>query len=299
MKTLPDLRNIETLEKFKANLSEAVDKEIERRKIEEKVSSIDSMSLGHLSVLFESLGSALFNENKELIGKYVKTIKENKSLRTLYALYENATSPAYTKNSASLVDTMVNLSESLDKKELNEGLKKLRGIVKEGVVASNVNSNEFDAIVNGRKELNESLDYIFSTKPNAKNVFEYTDKKDFVVNYINENMAQESADNETVTTDDAVEEYKNIFEGLESWESEAVRDLSLHHLSESSGEELFNRYKDECLTVLNEKIESTDSVDEVSRLSVMKEHLSEKKYVEDKLDEDILKLADLKHTLQD
>lgn len=301
MKTLSELNNIETLERFKANLSEAVDKEIEKRKIDERLESIDNMSMGELKNLFESLGSKLFNENKELIGKYVKTIKENKELRTLYALYEGVTSPSYTNNVSSVVDTMIKIAESLDKKAVKKEKEELCDVVKEAVEKSNITSDEFDVIVNENKELNESLDYIFNTKVNAKKVFEHTNKKAFVENYINEILNEKTTHEKTedISAEEALNEYKNVFEGLEMWESEVVKDLSLVLLSEGSGEDLFNRYKDECLTILSEKIEDSETMEEKSRLSSMKERLSEKKFDAEKLEENIIKLAELKHTISE
>jgi hypothetical protein len=81
------------------------------------------------------------------------------------------------------------------------------------------------------------------------------------------------------------------------WETEAIRDLTLCYLSESNSEELFNKYKDDCISLLNEKIEDTDSMEEGIRFSTMKESLSKKEFDKSKLKESILTLAELKYTL--
>ena len=299
MKTLPSLDSIDALERFKRHLSESVDNEIERRKIYERMASIDNMSFGQMKNLFESLGDRLFNINKSLIGCYVRTIKENKDLRNLYALYESAISPSYTKNSQSLVNAMITLRESLNNDNIRNGEAALRIIVKEAVASSNIKSDEFDAIMSDKQEINESLDYIFGVKQTAKNLFEHTNKRDFVEKYINENMKSE---NETVVSEsvdpkETVKSFNNLMEGLELWEAEVVKDLTLCHLAEDSGEKLFEQYKNECLDLINEKIDGTESVEEISHLKLMKEQLSQKQFDKEKLDEDLIKLADLKRTL--
>ena len=60
---------------------------------------------------------------------------------------------------------------------------------------------------------------------------------------------------------------------------------------------MFNRYKNECVGLLEEKISDTDSIEESVRFSSMKESLSKKEYNKDKIKESILTLAELKYTL--
>ena len=119
-----------------------------------------------------------------------------------------------------------------------------------------------------------------------------------VVNYINENMEEKEVTEDTEKSNkELIDELNEAISCDKPWETEAIRDLALCYLSESNSEELFNRYKNECVGLLEEKISDTDSIEESVRFSSMKESLSKKEYNKDKIKESILTLAELKYTL--
>ena len=294
------IKDSNDLIKLKESFNKAFDTQIRLKQIEERISNIDNLGFGDVKSLFEGISDKLFDSNKECVANYIKTIKENKELKTLYILFENALKPVHVNDTNLLVSSMVAISEGIDKKSLNEGMKKLKALLKEAVVKSNINSDEFDSLLNENKDINESLTYILTNKKTVKNLFEHTNKIHTVISYINENMS----DNEEVVTEASDKTKSELLNDLNEaiscdtpWETEAIRDLTLCFLSESSSEELFNRYKDECISLLNEKVEDADSMEEGIRFSTMKESLSKKEFNKEKLKESILTLAELKYTL--
>ena len=295
------MSNIETsndLIRLKESFVKAFDSRIEAQKLQERVAELDNLNFGDMKALFEGVSNKLFDGAKDCVAKYIKTIKENKDLKTLYVLYENAIKPAHTNDANLLVSSMVAISEGIDKKSLKEGLKKLNAIVKESVLKAGVSVDEVNEILSKNASINESLSFILTNSKNAKNLFEHTNKVHDVVNYINENMSSTSDENvESKTSEELVSELNEAISCNNTWETEAIKDLTLCYLSDSNGEELFEQYKNDCISLLNEKIESTDNIEEGIRFSTMKESLENKKYDKEKIKESILKLAELRYTL--
>ena len=294
------IKDSNDLIKLKESFNKAFDTQIRVKQIEERVSNLDKLGFGEIKSLFEGITDKLFDTHKDCVANYIKTIKENKELKTLYVLFENALKPAHVNDASLLVSSMVAISEGIDKKSLKEGIKRLQAILKEAVIKSNITADKFDALLNENKEINESLSYILTNKKTASNLFEHTNKVHNVVSYINENMASDNVVDDKVNDKSKTELVNDLNEAISCdtpWETEAIRDLTLCYLSESNSEELFNKYKDDCISLLNEKIEDTDSMEEGIRFSTMKESLSKKEFDKSKLKESILTLAELKYTL--
>lgn len=297
------IKDSNDLIKLKESFNKAFDTQIRVKQIEERVSNLGKLGFGEIKSLFEGISDKLFDNHKDCVANYIKTIKENKELKTLYVLFENALKPAHVNDTNLLVSSMVAISEGIDKKTLKEGVKKLQGILKEAVVKSNITAEEFDALLNENKDINESLSYILTNKKTAKNLFEHTNNVHTVVTYINENMDNDKINDKVndktndKTNSELVNDLNEAISCDTPWETDAIRDLTLCYLSESSSEELFNRYKDDCISLLNKKIEDVENLEEGIRFSTMKESLSKKEFDKSKLKESILTLAELKYTL--
>lgn len=287
------------LERLRETFNKVIDKNIEQDKINEAVNSIDRMNFGELKNLFEGIADKLFEtENgKKIIGKYVKSIREDKSLKTLHGLYEKIINPSYSSNPSLLVSSACDMANSLPNH--NAYMQKLRETLMEAVIESGISSEEFNNIASKNKDINESIDYIFSNKPNVKNLYERTDKFDAVVKYVTENAKVKANNTNTdgKTPKELTEELNNAFEGLKLWEAEAVKDLSLCYMSDGDGEKLFEEYKTQCIDLLNEKINSCDDLETVNRFQTMREKLEKKTFDEKTLNESILKFAELKNVL--
>lgn len=294
------IKDSNDLIKLKESFNKAFDTQIRAKQIEERVSNLNKLGFGEIKSLFEGISDKLFDTNKDCVAKYIKTIKENKELKTLYILFENTLKPEHVNDTNLLVSSIVAISEGINKKTLNEGIKKLQSILKEAIIKSNITSDEFDSLLNENKEINESLSYILTNKKTAKNLFEHTNKVHAVVSYINENMNSDNVLNNDASGKTKTELINDLNEAISCdtpWETEAIRDLTICYLSESNSEDLFNKYKDDCISLLNEKIEDANSIEEGIRFSTMKESLSKKEFDKSKLKESILTLAELKYTL--
>lgn len=292
--------NIEQLLKIRESINKTIDKKIRECKIKDCLSVVDNMNLGELKNLFEGISYKLFDtrNGKKIIGDYVKSIKEDKSIKTLYSLYETLINPSYSSNPEVLVSSVCEIANNLP--NYNSHILKLREAIKNGVMESGIDSEEFYSIIGKNKELNENLNYLFTKKSSVKNIYEKTEKIDSVVKYVKENMKKEDInENAAKTTSELKDELDEALTGLNVWETEAVRDLTLLAISGKDGKELFEKYKNECVNLLHEAINNTNDVSDAARFQTMKNSLSSKEYDADKLNESILKFAELKSLLSE
>ena len=81
-----EIKTVNDLVSLKESFNKILDNKIEEKKLAEKISEISNMNFGEVKSLFEGVSYKLFDNNKKCIADYVKTIKENKDLKTLYVL---------------------------------------------------------------------------------------------------------------------------------------------------------------------------------------------------------------------
>ena len=299
MKTL-DLNNSKSLAALKEGLNKAIDKKIAEQELSEKLNEMKNLSFGELKCLFESTLSKIYdtNDGKKLISSYVKTIKENKSLKSLYKVYEQAVKGSLNANPDISAYLISDVCSGLDKKTLKEGEEKIYKIWVKAARLAESTISEMDAVLENNKVLNECVSYLSKHKKTHNNLNECASKINLLSDIIANNSVEETQVNESKDNKELIADLTDILkEGqYTTWENRVLTDLSLCELSNGSKEELFESYKQDCLNTIDE-IEAEDDEDKSSRLSQMKSQLLEKKYNEETLINDLFKLSELKETL--
>lgn len=295
------LKNSENLSKLKEEFNLAFEQQIENAKISELMENLYNYPLGSLRNLFESISSNVYDTKggKKLISEYINAIKGNKSLRTAYSIYEAVKKPKYVTDVKLYLSESFNMSEGIDKAELNAGKKSLVSVIAEAVKESGLKYDEVCAILNEDKDVNDTIMYMLSTKKTVKNLNERTNRIDSISKWVSARVPNRDID-ESVSNKELVDGIGNLFEnnGLEHWENETIKDLTLSILSGDDGSKIFETYKNDCINILSEQIDSENiSVEEKSRLVSMKEGLVQKEFSKDTLAEDLLKLSKLKNVL--
>ena len=104
--------------------------------------------------------------------------------------------------------------------------------------------------------------------------------------------------NEGKSIGELIGDFDNLFnDDIEIWESTAIKDISLYELSGRGKKDIFDKYKAECLNIIEENMNAKDA-ENASRFQVMKEKLTKKEFNSDTIVEDILVLSELKHMLK-
>lgn len=290
-----DLTKVEDLTSVKENMINIFDKKINEAKLNNFIDNVNSLSFVECKQLFEGLSDKLFDteKGKKIIGKYASTIKECKELKTLYILSENLTTRK------EIIDTKMYVMEcsSFANKVSKKDMKKFHNIIKEAIKFSGLNSEELSNILNINKELNESINFVLSNKKKPSNLSDFTKHVTLISESLNKNVNTEN----NTEYDSDVNSLTDIMESknLEDWEKEVIEEITLCNLSGNNKLNIFEKYKEQCLSLIDENLENSENLETTSRLNTMKGQLSERVYKEDSANEDILCLAELKKTLSE
>ena len=288
--------------KFKNEMNSVLENRIRKAELNEAIENFSNLSLGDLSSLFESVSVNLFDsENgKKIIGKYVKELKENKELGKAFAIYHIVKSPEHISDVNLFLSETFSISNDIDKKKLNEGKKKISGIVAEAVKEVNMNASQINDIVSESKEVNSAIEYLITNKKTAKNIYEHVNNLSILKEHVCASVPEKSEESDKGVKDLSEELVSTLNEnGLESWENKAIWDIVSTNLSKGSKESLFEKYKSDCVNKIDEILNEREDVAEKSRLSAMKQQLEGKAYSETTLTEDVLNLSKLYHTLSE
>ena len=295
------LNNSENLSKLKEEFNLAFEQQIENAKINELMESLYNYPLGSLRNLFESVSSTIYDTKggKKLISAYINVIRENKSLRTAYSIYEAIKKPKYVTDVKLYLSESFNMGNGISNSEIVKGKKELVSIIAEAIKESGLKYDDVCNVLNEDKDVNDTIMYMLKTKKTVKNLNERTNRIDKISKWVSERVPCETID-EGISNKELVENIGDLFEnnGLEHWENDTIKDLTLSILSGDDGSKIFETYKNDVINVLTEQIEDEKtSVEEKSRLVSMKEGLLQKEFTKDTLAEDLLKLSKLKNVL--
>ena len=300
MKSNLNINTTKGLEAFKRALNIAIDKRIDSSRLNENINNLSSLPFIEQVSVFENITDKLYETSvgKKLLSKCTKLIKENKSLRNeylLYRLFETIHNVSDTKQFISEALSIVGERPSSYKTAANAFAK----VLGECVLSSGINANDFETLLNSpNKNYYKSIDNLLAEGKTLHNLLEYSENIDNISRHLNEKQESNNHNQSEISeSTKAMDSLKQLYEGLENWESSAIKDISLNTLSNGNNETLFNDYKEQCLNALNECIESEENDALKSRVSVMKEELLKKEYNQDTFIEDILKLSELKETL--
>lgn len=295
-------KTIGDFQRLKESLNDVIDKRITKMKLEECINSFNSLSFACLNEIFKNTVDKLYEtkEGKRLIKKYVKTIKESNDLKKVYSIYNIVNSPNKINDGALFIKESISLIKEIDKKNYGDSLSSISDIVKECAVSANLDTEAIENIKDKyHGSINESLDYILFNKMDINNVVEYTNGLSRITNFINENKKSE---NDLMVEKKSICELIGDFDKLftndiEIWESTAIKDISLAELSGKDKKGVFEEYKSECLSIIEENLNEKDA-ENSSRFQGMKEKLMKKEFNSDTIVEDILMLSELKHVLK-
>ena len=295
-------KTIGDFQRLKESLNDVIDKRITKMKLEECINSFDALSFACLNEIFKNTVDKLYEtkEGKRLIKKYVKTIKESNDLKKVYSIYNIVNSPNKINDGTLFIKESISLIQEIDKKNYGDSLSSISDIVKECAVSANLDTEAIENIKDKyHGSISESLDYVLFNKMGMNNIVEYTNGLSRITNFINENKKHE---NDLMVEGKSICELIGDFDKLftndiEIWESTAIKDISLAELSGKDKKDIFEEYKSECLSIIEENLNEKDA-ENSSRFQGMKEKLMKKEFNSDTIVEDILMLSELKHVLK-
>lgn len=295
-----DFKNPDNIVKFQKILNETMEQKIREAKTNSALNSINDMSLGQMVSIFENISDKIVETEKgrELLRKYVKTITENKDLLKSYKLRSAILNPV-TDNSVSFLNEALSISEISNAKKYGEGKKKLSRILKEMVNLAKLSYEDIEKISLNESELQNAIEYLMTNKKTFKNLSEYVSNKSIVENYVAEHKKNASISEETQSTSELISELSESLSSLNGLQRRVMTEIVESRLARKEDSELFETYKNDCLSAMREKISESDDDGEVSKLKIMEQQLSEKAYSKDDFVTDLMNLSELKEILSE
>lgn len=300
MKSISEkINDMKTLEELDALQNELNEKFEVRRRVLNLVSEAKELggkSFGYLKESFENLSPKLFktDEGKAVMKKYATVMKENKSLSSLHKLYENIRKAHSGIDFDYFVGTLCETNWGVKEKELNEGMRKLAGIVAEGYVTVGEGAGKYLGTENDR--LDGAIEFIAENRVGQKNIVKYSEAVKVIREAVEKNgNIADSFKKETdldKTIEDLVAKYSK-----DEYSDEEEKDMLANQIARSGDEEtVFVKKKTECVNSLDEAIKKYSDGnhdDELNTLKKIHEQVSAKTYNPETIGPDICNFVEM------
>lgn len=283
IKNLHQITSIDELNSFKENFLSECSKREKKILVSNIINEIQNFCVA--KHIFESIAPHLLNkkEGKSIINNYINTIKENKSIKTLYVYNEGLSKYSNPEEKKAYITEALSLTNLIDKNEYQNGISNIIKIIVESfklldtqLVLENVSINKESNIIG------DSLYYLSTTEKNISNLNEYIHNINVVSNIIKENI--ETPIDIDITLEEIIENNKKI-DTNDIFESE-------------NKEDVFNNAKYTCLEMIQKQKKSINDDKIIENLNEIECKLSKKSYSFDTFTKDMFYLKELSEVLK-
>lgn len=212
-------------------------------------------NFGVIYKIFESNTKNLLRDksSQKKLKKIMSLIRENKVLNDEFNVYNAFTNPTNISNPREYVSEAISLVTRYSKKVIRENNEKLINLFKE------YNLNENISVDDNEIELFENIEYLLLHDKDFKNINKYNEIQNKLCEYVSENNVMLT---ESKSIDDLYESKVN--EVIDKHEKE-LNDDEINLIMEVNdpvkAKKLFNKYKAEVTSLVNEQIEKGKDVE--------------------------------------
>ena len=297
------VEEINNLELVRNEFNRLVNEQIETHRYNDVLENINTLGLGKIRNLYENISDTMLESDNgvKVMRKYVKTIKENKDLKKVFSFYNFIDNLNVDSDSRwTYITEGLKYLDGIDKRNYKKGVKELGNIVSEGVKISNISRNIIEECINNTNNVYESVDFLVLEKPTLKNINEQVNAKNNILSFLDNKtiVVRESCESNKTNKELINEINEEMSEINESWMKELIEDITLNNLSDNGDKVLFENYKNDCLIIIENIVNSDDDVEDKSKMYSLKEKLGNKEYNAETFNNDIINLAELKSTLK-
>ena len=295
------IKDMSTLNLIKENFDKDFQKQKEVVETLELAKTMSNKSFGYIKESFENMSPALFKtkDGRDIMNRYIATIKESAELRKMHLLYECIRKATNDIDILSYVNEAVSMIGVVDAVKYIDDTKKLGSVLAEACVKLGKEKTE-SLNIEPNDAINESIDFIGTHKKTAKNLPEYT--KHCAV--IKENISSHESTpvNETSVKDSDIEKSINEFNEKYAKElDESGQNLVKELLESKNKEDVFKKYKKICMDKIKDKknlFENSGDAMSSDRLGVILEKVSKKIYNPETVNTDVFNLIEMTSSLE-
>lgn len=295
-------KTISEVENYRDTILEACKSRIDYLQTLTKAANLSEKNFGYIKECFEAMSPELFNlkEGKQILNKYTKTIKENKNLSSLHKIYETIRKAGKDTDVDFLMKSLPETKWDIDKKTVNEDVKKLGKILAEGYIM--LGQEKADSILPKENTyLYKAVNYIAENQISKSNLLECSD----AIKIIKSNILQkdsiknvfESKDLDELANELLEEFNKKYSDSLSAEETNVLKEIA----SSEDRESIFNKYKASCIEKITEakiKFEKNGDSNSSNRLASVMEQVNNKAYNLETIGEDVCNLIELSNIFE-
>jgi hypothetical protein len=231
-------------------------------------------------------------KGKKLFSKFLKTIKENETLKNQYLIYSNLQNTKFDDKTEAIdfVKENISLLKGLNEEHINKGNEFFLKILK---------GNE---IVKENQEFYNKITYLVNTKKTPSNIKKINETINFIVNPMlekevtTEEVVTESVDlPPSVLTKLAVNKFNSRYSNISESEKEIIK--TVLNGSNEDKEEIFNKLKRECIDAIDNKLNESSDLDLKGKLLKVKDKLLNTNFSLENFKTDIGKIYDLNESI--
>ena len=224
-------------------------------------------------------------KGKKYINEVTRFIKTNPVLKEQFDIYNSLLNKKDIQDTVKYVDSVVECIDNsgLTRKEIKISNDRLIDLLE-----SNSNINKLIDIDDKDFGLFEDVEYLILNQRNVNNVAEYENAKRCLSEHLKKNIS-EVAEN----YDDKIEKLSEKYQYLSNDEIELTKKILS---KDTDKEQMFENMKKDTLTMIDEAMLSSTAEDK-EQWNNIKDIISEKKYNQNELVEDILRFIDIQNSL--
>ena len=284
---IKSIKNMDEMNELKNNFLNECKKHENKIAVSNILHNIDNFCSA--KTIFETLAPSLLSKKngKNIINKYVNIIKENKSLKTIYAYYEGLKYNKTPETKKNYIVEALSISKPINYNEYVKGVGDILNVISESFkllgydyVLENIKNDVSSSTIN------ESLLYLSTTKKNIKNLNEYISHLNKVTNDINESKTNDI----------------NVNLSLEEVVSEMNAKINTDNIDSifttENKEGSFKECKDICLEMIKKQKNNTTDNEIISKLLEMETKLLKKQYVYETFTKDMIYMKELQEVLK-
>jgi hypothetical protein len=231
------------------------------------------------------------DEGKKLFSKFLKTIKENKTLKNQYLIYSNLQNTKFDDGveAREFVKENIGLLKTLNETHIKKGneffLKLLKG----------------NKIVKENQEFYNKVSYLVNTEKTPSNIKKINESINYIVRLMLEKEEVEEVVTESldlppsVLTKLAVNKFNSRYSNISESEKEIIKTV-LNGTNEDK-ENIYNKLKRECIDGIDTKLNESSDLELKDKLLKVKDKLLNSGFDLDTFSTDISKFYDLKESI--
>ena len=290
---IKNLKTVNEANNFKNEINKIINEQIEQIITDTFISSFKDRNFGYIKENFENLSEELFKTKKgrATINKYIKCIKESKDLTKMHQMYECIRKADKDGDVNAYLNEAVSLIGNINKDTYSKSLSKLAGIFSDAYRQL----CEKNIVLNNNTPFYDSVEFIMFNRKTPKNLAEYNSRLSTVKKHILEGAGYKIKESKNVDelTDNLMEDFNAKYSQL--LDNDVVM-LVKEVFSNDDKENIFNKYKEQCINKLNETkrgFEKTGDNDSLERINTIIERIDKKVYNPDTVNNDLYNLIEI------